>query len=398
MIWEKPEGETLGPPTVMAGLLERALAAKPDSAVLHAKLGYLHLDRYDFAAAASSLEAALRLDPASAQVRLCLARCCNMLDRPETALQLLDGAPGAQHERAQALAALGDTEAAQDEFRAILADDPHHLQACRRLCRMLRKAGRIAELLETCEGLAARGACHAQLLYNWGWALALAGRHEEARRILVDPARVTEHTLRVPAGFADLAAFNAALAEELLTNPCRLSDFAPGDEATRGSSRVEHLFAGRRPELIALLLQLLQALVGDYVPAPRDGFDPWPRARPAAARLKAWGLLQRGGDYEDWHIHRGGWLSGVYYVRVPPSVTGEGRGPGCIEFGPPAGLARDMPGFLPGLRHVPREGTLLLAPSHYPHRTIPSGVPEDRISLAFDVVPRGTRRPDQPGA
>ena len=394
MIWGKPERESLAPPAVMAGLLERALAANPDSSLLHAKLGALHLDRYDFSGAASSLEAALRLDPASPGLRLCLARCYNMLDRPEAALQLLEEAEGAQYERAQALAALGETEAAQDEFRAVLADDPHHPQACRRLCRMLRKAGRIAELLETCERLAARGARHSQLLYNWGWALALAGEHDKARRVLFDPARVTQLALPVPAGFADLEAFNAALAEELLANPCRLSDFAPGDEANRGSSRVEHLFAGRRPELIALLLESLQELVSQYVPSPRDGFDPWPLARPAAARLRAWGLLQRGGDYEDWHIHRGGWLSGVYYVRVPRSVTGEGHGPGCIEFGPPAGLARDMPGFLPGLRHVPREGTLLLAPSHYPHRTIPSGVPEDRISLAFDVVPRDPQLPD----
>jgi hypothetical protein len=30
---------------------------------------------------------------------------------------------------------------------------------------------------------------------------------------------------------------------------------------------------------------------------------------------------------------------------------------------------------------------LLLAPSYYQHRTIPSGVDRHRISVAFDVVP-----------
>jgi hypothetical protein len=49
-----------------------------------------------------------------------------------------------------------------------------------------------------------------------------------------------------------------------------------------------------------------------------------------------------------------------------------------------------MPGFIPPLRHAPREGTFLLAPSHYAHRTIPTGADEYRISFAFDVVPGGS--------
>ena len=80
-------------------------------------------------------------------------------------------------------------------------------------------------------------------------------------------------------------------------------------------------------------------------------------------------------------------MSGVYYVQVPACVSAGGAGPGCIEFGPPTALARGEPGFVPVQRHEPREGRLLLAPSHYAHRTIPTGAAEHRISFAFDVVP-----------
>jgi hypothetical protein len=46
-----------------------------------------------------------------------------------------------------------------------------------------------------------------------------------------------------------------------------------------------------------------------------------------------------------------------------------------------------MPDLAPAGRYVPKQGMLILAPSHYQHRTIPSGVDQDRISVAFDVVP-----------
>jgi len=139
--------------------------------------------------------------------------------------------------------------------------------------------------------------------------------------------------------------------------------------------------------MIRALLEFLQHLFEIYTAPPAGPFDPWRAARPAAARLRAWGLIQRRTDHEEWHIHRGGWLSGVYYVRVPRGVSADGEGPGCIEFGPPRPVARARPGLISTWRHAPQEGTLLLAPSHYSHRTIPSGADDYRISFAFDVVP-----------
>ena len=267
--------------------------------------------------------------------------------------------------------------------------DPGHRHACWKLCRLLRDGGRTAESLVICQDLNARGVCHAQLLYDWGLALALTGDEARSRSILFDPRRVVELPLPVPAGFSDIASFNTALAEEILSNPYRLSDFPTGEEANRGSSRVHHLLAGRRPALVRLLLDSLQRLVTSLPAAPAQGFDPWAEARPDWAHLKAWGLIQRGADHEAWHTHRGGWLSGVYYVHIPDTVSAKGAGRGCIEFGAPPALARAKPGYIRTWRHAPKAGSLLLAPSHYPHRTIPGGTNEHRLSIAFDVVPGG---------
>jgi tetratricopeptide (TPR) repeat protein len=387
MRWGAPLPESVAPPAVVVPLLARAIAASPENSALHAKLGYAELDRKDYPAAAASFETALRLDPGAAHLRPLTARCYNYLGRHGDAVEVLAGVPAADFERARALMDLGAAAAAEEEFKAVLAADPNHKGACRMLFRLLRRAGRKAELVPLCEGLAARGADNGQLLYNWGWALALAGDGQRARRLMYEPERIVRAELTAPPGFSSIAALNAALAEDILANPNDVGRFPEEDEANRGSRRIDNLYTGRRPELIDLLLDAIRNVVMASLPVPRDGFDPWPRARPAAVRPRPWGLIQRRSDYEAGHVHPGGWLSGVYYVRVPAAVSQAKDGRGCIEFGPPGSVAQDMPGLAPAGRYVPHEGLLLLAPSHYQHRTIPSGVDEQRISIAFDLVP-----------
>jgi tetratricopeptide (TPR) repeat protein len=388
--WHPAECSEIAAPAIAAMLLEQAIVARPGDPGVRLRIGNLHLDRYDFQAAARAFETALSLEPDFADARIRLARCYNALGRHRDTLDLLSASDAPELERAEALAALGLEEDAERECRAVLSADPNDRLALRRLSKLLRSAGRNPELLDLCGALAARGVTHARLLYVWGTALALAGRDEEARALLMDRTRIAELPLPVPEGFPDIAAFNDALAEEILTIPYRLSHFPEADEANRGSSRVHALLAGRRPELVQMLLSTLQQLAGAWAPPRRGSFDPWIEGRPAAARLDAWGLIQRGDDYEEWHFHPAGWVSGVYYVRVPASVSPEALGPGCIEFGPPTPLRQERPDLVAIWRHAPREGTLLLAPSHYPHRTIPTHADEHRISFAFDVVPHGT--------
>ncbi|MEA3063583.1 MAG: hypothetical protein QOJ27_11 [Sphingomonadales bacterium] len=394
ILWRSADHENVADPATIRILLERAIEARPDNPAVHLRLGHLELDRYDFAAAARAFETALRLDPDIADARIRLAQCYNMLLRHRETLDLLGAgnADSPSYERGAALQALGRQSEAEAEYRAVLSADPGHREACRKLCTMVREDGRTAEMLAICENLAARGIRHAQLLYDWGIALALHGRTDEARAILFDPERVVMRTLPVPDGFADLAAFNAALAEEVLGNRYRLNQL-PADDANRGSSRVHSLFAGDNPEIVRLLLGAIKGLVTAYPAAGAGAFDPWAEARPAHAHLRTWGLIQRASDYEEWHLHRGGWLSGVYYARVPSSVSADGPGRGCIEFGPPGAIVRAMPDLIAPSRYQPREGMLLLAPSHYRHRTIPTQADEYRISIAFDVVSDEKPRP-----
>jgi len=313
------------------------------------------------------------------------------LGLPGEALETLAGLSAAPldaeiaYQRGLAYLALGDANSAEAAFRDALAQAPAHRRACLKLCRLLRDGGRMTDLLALCEQLAAQRVAHAQLLLDWGRALAIAGEDDRARALLFDPRRVTRNPLAMPEGF------NAAFAEELLANPYRISEFPSDEEANRGSSRVHHLLSGARPDLARTLLGAIARAVEDRLQAldmPGDNvFDPWAKARPDAAHFHPWGLIQKDAAYEAWHTHRGGWLSGVYYVRVPRGIAEATDGRGALEFGPPPYLARARPGFLETRRYVPDEGILVLAPSHYHHRTIPSGLDQYRLSFAFDVVP-----------
>lgn len=385
--WSPADCEGVAPPAVAAALLRRGIEASPDNPVLLSRLAAVQLSRYDFHGAAASLEAALRLRGEDCELRLRLAGVLNVLGRNQETLRLLAADPLPRHDRGLALEALGRPSEAEAEYRAVLRSEPNDRVACRKLCRMLRKSGRHTELLETCEALRALGVRHTQLISDWGIALALNGREAAARAILPSPDRIREIALPVPEGWESIASFNAALAEEILGNPYPVSDVPTPEAANRGSSRVHHLLAGKAPAMIQTLLRTLQGVVEAQPIRPSGPFDPWAEARPEAAHLQAWGLIQRSSDYEEWHIHRDGWLSGVYYVQVPESVSAEGEGRGCIEYGPPSAVAEALPGFVPVRRYRPREGMLLLAPSHYPHRTIPTGAEIRRISFAFDVVP-----------
>ena len=386
MIWRPAECENLAPPDQVKAVLEDAVQRFPDAPIPWVKLGNLRLDRYDFAGASDAFAEALARDPAQLRTRSQLARCLNGLGRFSEALAVI-GDGSFDVERGAALAGLGRSAEAEQALRQSLEGYPGQERALSLLADLLRRSGRMGELADLCERLNAAGVAHSHLLLEWGRALGHLGDLDRARALLFQPARLRLSTLSPPAGDATPEAFNAALAEEVLTSPHILASFKGSDVAARGSRRVLNLLNGRNPSIMRTLLRAIEAAVSGFVAEPIGDFDPWVRARPPAGFLRAWALIQRGAAHEGWHTHGGGWLSGVYYIQVPTGLSTAGSGAGCIEFGPPPSLADAAPEVCAPWRHAPSAGEILLAPSHFVHRTIPTGLDEDRISFAFDVVP-----------
>ena len=107
---------------------------------------------------------------------------------------------------------------------------------------------------------------------------------------------------------------------------------------------------------------------------------------PARYTIHVWATQAAQSGYIDTHIHEESWLSGAYYVEVPPAIRADdATHAGWIEFGRPhAGLP---PWPEQALRHVwPQAGTLLLFPSFLFHRTLPYAGEGERISISFDLA------------
>ena len=93
--------------------------------------------------------------------------------------------------------------------------------------------------------------------------------------------------------------------------------------------------------------------------------------------------MKSGGELAP-HIHEEGWLSGSIYINVPSSLTKDyGNLVVCMNDD-----KHQNDKDIENIKSINvKTGTLCLFPSSLLHYTIPFNADEDRIVLAFDVVP-----------
>jgi len=117
-------------------------------------------------------------------------------------------------------------------------------------------------------------------------------------------------------------------------------------------------------------------------------------ARPLSWNLDGWHNTNRYGDHHAPHTHPRSYLSGTYYVRVPPQpekVDDPRARPGCISFYDPRTAANMVTvGTESDARaaHVvlPSAGTLLMWPSPLQHYVHPNLSREERVSISFNLI------------
>jgi uncharacterized protein (TIGR02466 family) len=336
---------------------ERALELDPAMAMAHVGLGNLALYRDDFAAAADCFRRAISLDPGLVEAHANLG--------------------SALHEQ-------GELEAAADILRRTLEIAPDYVRGHVNL-------GITLEELDDREGAVAcfqraleidpgdiRALAHATI------ALQRVGRRREAEAIFDFGRMIRVLDIGPLEGWESTEALNAALADHVTGHPTRLLD-RPAKSTTKGSQTLEVLYDDS--PAIESLRGVIEAAVNDYmatVMAQPGG--PFAGRLPERWRLTGWGVVLDTGGYQSPHVHPEGIVSGVYYVRLPPSVAaGSNRQQGHIQFGQ---VIREDDAASSLLHTVqPSEGRLVLFPSYFWHRTIPFDDDANRISIAFDAVP-----------
>jgi len=337
----------------------RAIQIKPDFAEAYNELGSLLRAGRKGDLAVEAFRRALRIKPDFADAHYNLGVTLQAAGRLDDAIQALQ----------RAVELKPEVDSAMFNLSVALLD-----------------RGDPAKMVEVCDACLKADPGNRRMLSSKIVALNEAGDRDGARFLLDFDRFIRPARIEVPAGFDGLADFNKALAQQVCAHPTL--EFERSGHATRSGGHTDDLIPDAQGP-VAALKRLMEGAVEDYFRAmPEDKSHPFLASRPDRWKLTAWAVVMDTGGHQAGHIHSAAWVSGVYYVQLPNigNLPEQGQA-GWIEFG------RPQPGFRckvePEVKSFqPEEGLMFIFPSYFYHGTMPIETKEQRISIAFDVIPQ----------
>ncbi len=281
----------------------------------------------------------------------------------------------------------GELDAALELLERVATALPYEQAVALRLAELRLRRGEPREALTLLAGLRDR-----KLHPTWPLALeavahAELGDDAAFQALMRFDELVQWIEAEPPVGFPDVATFNARLRNHVSRHRTMVAD--PDGFSTRNGRHSLGNLLRDRVEAVAGLESAILCAVDRYIqalPAP-DG-HPF-LERPEAFRLEAWAVVLRRQGYHEAHVHRDGWVSGVYYVRVGDVVSDDDAGcEGWLELGQGPAALYGL-GSTPRTQRIrPRDGAFVLFPSYCWHQTLPFETDGERVAVAFDVIPR----------
>lgn len=374
-------------PATEIALLQQAIARRPDNLTLRTRLASALQRNGNLRAAATAFEWLAGREPGDADAWAGLAQCLVGLQQFEAALDVCRraeryGAAGRTHtSRAYALQRLGHEAELRDAVLTAVATGDRPLESVKILLTALAKKEDGAELLAVCDGLAPALRQTALVLGFRAIALSRLGRVEEARRMVDLDRHVARVPFSPPAEFSGIESFNQELADNILADPAPVSP-------RREGLNINYSPHFQKSRSFLALRAFMRAAITEFInDAPSRGLDTVLPPPPVRGSLGGASVVLRGDGSNGEHIHASGYISVVYYVVVPESVTVAEDHRGALLLG----SCRNVTGghiACWGTRCIkPVPGTLVVFPSHIFHDVVPSQTDSPRISVAADLKP-----------
>lgn len=337
---------------------EHARARRGEDPELLAMQAAFHLRQEDYAAAEALVQRARALAPGRHELAGLLAR---------------------------AVAGQGRADESYRWFMEAISREPEVMLHRQELAFTLLRAGQAPEALEVLTR-ALQIAPDDQLLLA-GLTLALRELGDERLAQWVDyRTDVGVYDLAGAPGSEEALHFNQTLAQEL--DALHRSKAEPVDQTLRGGTQTfGRLFDAQTPAIRQLKTRF-DAAVADYLGRRPDRPEhPVNRRRTGGFDYSgSWSCRLASGGFHRNHVHPRGWLSSAYYVRLPDLDRQDAPQAGWLKFGE-SGLGL---GVRDQAEHLirPAVGRLVLFPSYFWHGTVPFQDEGDRLTVAFDVLPR----------
>jgi tetratricopeptide (TPR) repeat protein len=149
---------------------------------------------------------------------------------------------------------------------------------------------------------------------------------------------------------------------------------------TNGIQTAGNLFS-QNNDLIKEMKDTIIGEVNKYQTHFKDSNEGLIKSWPNSYNIKAWLISMKSGGILRPHMHEQGWLSGSVYINVPPKIkVDSGNLVICID---------DTENNDKNPKKIidVMTGSLCLFPASLHHYTIPFDSEENRVVLAFDVIP-----------
>jgi tetratricopeptide (TPR) repeat protein len=372
----------------------RALSCDPLDLMAHRGLNQL-LWRKGRADLFESYSNAEKISPNTPALPVEKGRLLLLYDRSDEALEAFEHALSiapdderAREGHATALTRLGRFGEAIAEFESVMARKPQSVEVRCGLAECFLRANESEKALRAAEETLVL-APHNQTALAFR-NTAMRQRPDTAEAALGDYDQfVRTFDLGPPEGFSDLGSFHDVIAMLL----SRLHGALPDATADKAQlvSRTGGSLLGDGSEVMARFCAHLDKVVASYVmQLPESETHPFLNRRQGAMRYaRSWSSrVARGGEIPN-HLHEGGWISAIYFGKLPDDVSDRADAWGWTKFGEPPFEAHLTGPVSRTVRPLP--GRLVLFPSYLWHGSIASRAPQQRLTIAFDVVPEAAR-------
>ncbi len=332
---------------------EKAVELDPNNVELKESFSNILFETEHYQKAIAALEELLKLSPRNEIALYQLSYACKRLKLADKSLQAAERLVSITDHSTLSLRALSAAKIMQANYESALQDCEMGLQKNPKDRRLLSE--KIIALSGTGDKNSAKN------LFNINNLLMV---------IKIDP----------PSNFKNTNAFNKNIIEHINNHPTL--SFAGISHSCSGGSTSNEIFVEPLGPIDYLLKEIHKAVENYIKKVKLVSPHPWVDQLPDLSKLNisGWATRLRNQGFQHGHIHDTGWISGVYYVNLPSKRDNQA---GAIEFG-------RGPFFYPDVDQgeirviEPDEGTLVLFPSYFYHKTIPFESEQERVTIAFD--------------